>query len=209
MPKIKPFENFTERYEEWFERHIHVYESELNALRQLLPLGRGIEIGVGSGRFAAPLGIKFGVEPSIKMAKITRARGIEVVGGIAEALPIKDSSFDFALMVTTVCFLDDIQRAFDEVKRILKPGGYFLVGFVDRESRIGREYESHKEESVFYSVARFYSTRELLDYLNKADFIEIEIVQTLFRDLKDIKTQEPVKSGFGEGSFVVIRARSS
>lgn len=209
MPNIKPFENYTEKYEKWFERHIHVYESELNAIRQLLPLGKGIEIGVGSGRFAAPLGIKFGVEPSIKMAKIARARGIEVVAGVAEVLPIKDSSFDFALMVTTVCFLDDIQKAFDEVKRILKPGGHLLVGFVDRESRIGREYESHKEESVFYSVAKFYSTRELLGHLNKADFVEIEIVQTLFRDLKDTNVQEPVKRGFGEGSFVVIRARSS
>jgi len=209
MPKIKPFENYTQRYEEWFERYIYVYESELNALRKLLPPGKGIEIGVGSGRFAAPLGIKFGVEPSVKMARLARERGIEVIRGIAEALPIKDCTFDFALMATTVCFLDDIHRAFEEVKRILRPGGYLLVGFVDRESRIGRKYETHKEESVFYSIAKFYSTREVLGYLNKAGFIEIEIVQTLFKDLKDIRVLEPVKSGYGEGSFVVIRARST
>jgi len=209
MPKIKPFENYTQRYEEWFERHIYVYESELNALRKLLPPGKGIEIGVGSGRFAAPLGIKFGVEPSVKMARLAREKGIEVIMGIAEALPIKDYTFDFALMVTTVCFLDDIHMAFDEVKRILRPGGYLLVGFVDRESKIGRKYEIHKEESVFYSIAKFYSTSEVLGYLNKADFIEIEIVQTLFKDLKDIQASEPVKSGCGEGSFVVIRARST
>ena len=207
MPKIKPFENYTQRYEEWFERHIYVYKSELNALRKLLPPGKGIEIGVGSGRFAAPLGIKFGVDPSVKMAKLSKERGIEVIRGIAEVLPIKDCTFDFALMVTTVCFLDDINMTFNEVKRILRPGGYLLMGFVDRESKIGRKYEIHKEGSVFYSIAKFYSTREVLTYLNKANFVEIRIVQTLFKDLKDIRTLEPVKNGYGEGSFVVIRAR--
>jgi hypothetical protein len=55
MPRIEPFEAHAERYEAWFERHPAAYASELLALRPFVPLsGRGLEIGVGSGRFAAP-----------------------------------------------------------------------------------------------------------------------------------------------------------
>ena len=57
MAKIEPFEKFTRQYEDWFEEHSYVYESELKAVRMLLPeYQNGVEIGVGSGRFAVPLG---------------------------------------------------------------------------------------------------------------------------------------------------------
>jgi len=70
-----------------------VYLSELEAVRSMLPVdGTGIEIGVGTGRFAAPLGIKLGLEPSKSMASLARQRGIEVVEGEAEALPFEDGS---------------------------------------------------------------------------------------------------------------------
>ncbi|MCF8334303.1 MAG: hypothetical protein K9I47_09160, partial [Bacteroidales bacterium] len=65
MPRVKPFEEFPDHYENWFEENQAIYESELQALRTLLPKGKQVvEIGVGSGRFAAPLDIRTGVEPS-------------------------------------------------------------------------------------------------------------------------------------------------
>lgn len=67
MPKVELFEEYTSQYEGWVERNRFVYESELRALREQLPeSGKSIEIGIGSGRFAAPLGIKLGIEPSAK-----------------------------------------------------------------------------------------------------------------------------------------------
>jgi len=64
MPKLKPFEEYTKRYEDWFKKNKFAYESELLAVKELIPAnGEGIEIGVGSGKFAEPLGIKLGVEP--------------------------------------------------------------------------------------------------------------------------------------------------
>jgi len=59
MAKTKPFELASERYEEWFERNQYVYQSELEAVRAILPKkGIGMEIGAGSGRFSVPLGIQ-------------------------------------------------------------------------------------------------------------------------------------------------------
>ncbi len=207
MPKVEPFEKHRERYESWFERHRHAYLSELEAVRRLLPKeGKGAEIGVGTGRFAGPLGIKLGVEPSRAMAEIAKKRGIEVIEGVAENLPFPDESLDYLLMVTTICFVDDPERALREAYRVLKPGGALIIGFIDKNSPIGRHYEEHKEESVFYRDARFFSTEELLELLKRVGFRKFKIVQTLFHRLDEIKEIEPVKPGYGDGSFVVIKA---
>lgn len=79
MTKIEPFEKHAPEYEAWFGKNRFVYESELRAIKGQLPeRGEGIEVGVGSGRFAAPLGIKLGVDPSRKMRKFARGRGPEI-----------------------------------------------------------------------------------------------------------------------------------
>lgn len=206
MPQIKPFDIYADKYEEWFERNKFVYDSELLAIRKLLPeKGEGIEIGAGSARFAVPLGIKDGIEPSSKMGEIARDREIEVVKGVAEALPFCDSKFDFALMVTTICFLDNVNAAFPEASRILKPDGCLVIGFIDKDSPIGKLYQQHKEDSMFYKLADFYSVEEVILLLKRAGFKDFYFTQMIFHNLAEIREVEPIKDGYGEGSFVVIK----
>ncbi|KPJ58156.1 MAG: methyltransferase type 11 [Planctomycetes bacterium DG_23] len=207
MARTKPFETHPHRYDHWFERHRFAYESELEAVRLHLPLERrGLEIGVGSGRFAAPLGIKFGLEPAQKMIEMARKRGICVASGVAEALPFRNASFDFALMVTTICFLDDINAAFKEVHRILKPGGSLIIGFVDKNSSLGKLYQERKADNVFYQPATFFSVEEVVSFLLNTGFKDLKFTQTIFKNLSDIRSAEPVIPGHGQGSFVVIEA---
>ena len=132
-----------------FKENKYAYQSEINAIKDILPsFYSAIEIGVGSGKFALPFKIKLGVEPSAEMKKIAENRGITVLDGVAEDLPLENERLDLALMVTTLCFLDDAKKAFSEVYRILKPGGYFVNGFIDKNSRIGKLYQKHKDRSI-------------------------------------------------------------
>jgi len=207
MAKIEPFEEYTSQYEDFFEGNRLLYESELRAIREQLPeRGKSIEIGVGSGRFAAPLGINFGIEPSHKMRQLAQSRGIKVIEGVAEKLPFHNSQFEFTLMVTTICFVDDIQVSFQEAYRVLKPGGYLIIGFIDKESSIGKSYQQHKKKSVFYRIAAFYTVDEVVSNLKKVGFKNFNFTQTIFHSLSKIKAIEPIKEGYGEGSFVVIKA---
>lgn len=90
---------------------IRIYESELNAIKSFIPSGLyGVEIGIGTGRFAVPLGVRVGIEPANNMAEIARSHGINVLDGIAENLPLDSGEFDFVLMVTVICFLICLQE---------------------------------------------------------------------------------------------------
>ena len=109
-------------------------------------------------------------------------------------------------MVTTICFLDDIEAAFKEAFRVLKPGGHLVIGFIDKESRVGTYYQQHKSESVFYKAATFYSVDEVTSYLKKTGFIDLKFTQTIFHRLSEIKKLEPFQKGCGEGLFVVVKA---
>jgi SAM-dependent methyltransferase len=205
--RVEPFDRHARKYEAWFSRNKHAYLSELKALRKLVPRrGVSAEIGMGSGRFAGPLGVDIGIEPSRRMRKIARNRGIDVVNGVAEALPVASRVLDTALMVTTICFVDDIEASLREAYRVLAPTGRLVIGFVDRESLLGRIYQERKSGNAFYSVANFYSTDELLNLLKSAGFNKFDLRQTIFHDLLSVRNVEATKQGYGEGAFVVIAA---
>lgn len=204
VAKITPFDAHADEYDAWFDRHRDVYLAELDTVRELLPVGGdGVEIGLGTGRFAGPLGIPVGVEPSARMAELSRRRGLRVFEATAESLPFADGEFDFALMVTVICFLDDVKQAIREVHRILRPGGALIVGFIDRESALGREYILKKGQSTFYRDAVFHSVRDVESVLSLSGFSDFDYRQTLFADPIH---RTKVVEGHGEGGFVAVRA---
>ena len=208
MARTGAFDRYSREYEQWFEKNSELYRLELEAVRELLPdSGIGLETGSGSGKFAVPLGVRLGIEPSEAMARIALERGVATAMGVAEHMPVRDSICDFVLMVTTVCFVDDILQTFAETRRILKPGGCIVTGLVDRESRLGQCYQERKDRSRFYKEATFYSAEEIMHYLVKAGFKKFETRQTLIEDKNQVLT-EKILPGTGTGAFVVIKAVS-
>jgi SAM-dependent methyltransferase len=207
MPKTGPFNSHHERYETWFTKNRAAYHSELLAIRALLPWqGLGLEIGVGTGRFASLLGLQVGMDPSMAMLIYAVKRGISCVQGIAEALPFKDEAFDYGLIVTSICFVDNAKVMLTEVYRILNPGGLLVVGFIDRASSLGQHYLDKQAENVFYREAVFFSAAEVEELLMKAGFVDQAWGQTLSKPLNENQNMEPMSVGHGQGAFVVVKA---
>jgi SAM-dependent methyltransferase len=204
-----PYEHQAEAYDRWYERNRAAYLSELRALESLMPrFGRGLEVGVGTGRFASPLGVAVGLDPSPSMIEAARRRGVLPVRGVAERLPFGDEKFDLVLMVTVVFLLRDRAAAFREAYRALLPGGSFVIAFIDRESFLGQRYQAKKETgdtSGYYGGAHFLGPEEMIDLLEEAGFSDLAFVQTLFSEPEGLGAVETPETGYGRGSFVVVR----
>jgi ubiquinone/menaquinone biosynthesis C-methylase UbiE len=98
--------------------------------------GDVLEIAVGTGRNLRhyPDGMKLtGVEFSPAMLEIARkaaadlGRTIDVRVGDAQALDFPDQSFDTVVCTLALCTIPDDRAAVSETKRVLRPGGRFLL----------------------------------------------------------------------------------
>jgi ubiquinone/menaquinone biosynthesis C-methylase UbiE len=203
------FDSYSMEYDEWYDKNRLAYLSEIEALKQVVPRGgKGLEIGVGTGRFAVPLGVSFGVDPSEKMLEIAKERGVKAFLGKGEQLPFGEAEFDFVLMVVTLCFVDNPDLVLSESRRVLRDGGKIIIGIVDKNSYLGRLYQQKKQQGhKFYEKANFYSVDEVIGLLKRHNFDEIVTYQTIFQPLEELKEVEKPEKGYGKGSFVVICGR--
>jgi hypothetical protein len=88
----------------------------------------------------------------------------------------------------------------------LRKHGSFIIGFVDRDSPLGRVYQQRKEENLFYREATFYGCEEVIGLLKRSGFEAPRVIQTVFGRLEEIRHVQDFRPGHGEGGFVVISA---
>jgi len=190
-------------YDEWYDTHPALYESELAALKKVIPSGTGLEIGVGTGRFAAPLAVRFGLDPAINMLKLAKKRKIQVVQGFGENLPFKNESFHFIQIAFVMEFVDDPLHFLRGAARTLQKNGAIILGFIDKNSEWGQYYIRNSSRRKFFHPP---SPGEILEIFKSIGLEFQEAWQTLFQPPPDIKHEEEPKRGFGQGGFVVLKA---
>ena len=170
---VAAFEKSCGGYDRWFGTHRDIFSRQREALRSVLPsTGSGLEIGTGTGRFAADLGIRHGLDPSIRMLAMARQRGIETVQGAGEALPYRAGIFDHILMMTVICFMDDIVLPFREAHRVLGPDGILVIGFLVKGGEITRHNKGR--HGRFLCHARFRTVEEVTDAAKLAGFWPVQ-----------------------------------
>jgi len=198
------FQKTWKDYDAWYDAHPALYRTELAALKTAVTRrGRGLEIGVGTGRFAEPLGVRFGLDPSPGMLGLAKSRGIHVVRGFGEALPFKAASFDLVLIVFVLEFVDDLEGFLKEAARVLRSGGTLVTGLIDKDSAWGRHFHSSSKARRFFHPP---APRELIGILEHAGFELNGSWQALFGPPPDLARAERPRPGFGQGGFVVLRA---
>lgn len=104
------------------------------------PDARVLDIGCGGGANIArlmnlcALGFVDGIDYSAESVAFSRKKNAADLGkrceirqGDVGALPYADAAFDLVTAFETVYFWPDLEKAFAEVLRVLKPGGQFLL----------------------------------------------------------------------------------
>lgn len=130
-----------ERHAGWWQRAF-TDGADPEYTEQILPLaarwaasaGRVLEVGTGEGQVARALveaGCRFvvGVDPTAAqvLEAARRGGGPRFARAAAEELPFASATFDAVVVCLVFEHLDDLDTALDEVARVLRPGGRFVL----------------------------------------------------------------------------------
>jgi ubiquinone/menaquinone biosynthesis C-methylase UbiE len=96
-----------------------------------------LDVGCGDGgvpiAFAEAGAIAHGVEPDERSLERARIRAeehgvaVDLRAGIAESLPFSDEGFDLVILDNVLEHVGDRDRALEEIRRVLRPGGLLYV----------------------------------------------------------------------------------
>ena len=139
-----------------------------------------LDIGCGGGATLkrllkrSPEGMVYGID--ISEESVVKAKNVNkqllnkqvfVRQGSADSLPWKDQKFDVVTAVETVYFWPNLPQCFQEVKRVLKPGGQFAIML-----------EVIEGDSIWTNVVEgmtVYSPEMLKDLLEQAGFGDVKV----------------------------------
>jgi len=132
MAESIPFDRIAHRYEETRGGIARGQRFSATIDTQLAPGSTVLEIGVGTAAGAAPLADLGHRVTGLDLSRQMLDLGIERLPGAltladAEVLPVADASVDAVLAVWAVHVVGDQEAMLNEVRRVVRPGGLFLV----------------------------------------------------------------------------------
>ncbi|WP_067041528.1 class I SAM-dependent methyltransferase [Methanobrevibacter sp. YE315] len=152
-----------------------------------------LDVGCGGGininRMAKQAKMVYGVDYSIESVKLSREVNrqeiydgkVKVLEGNVANLPFEDNTFDVVTAFETVYFWPDIEKCFGEVKRVLKPGGTFLIGM-----------ESNGSDNLIMKVSEklidmtVYDDEQITEFLRNNDYSQITVYLRDGKNKKEI-----------------------
>jgi dolichol-phosphate mannosyltransferase len=138
------------------------------------PQGITLDIGCGSSRILASMHDGIGLDIMLSKVRFMRKYGKSLVNGSIFALPFFDASFDCVICSQVIEHLKVSIVPFQEITRVLKTGGYLIIGTPDYGSLIWRIIEPN---SGFFAPGGYedehithYKREGLIHLLNSMGF---------------------------------------
>lgn len=153
----------------WGLKHLNIKSDDV-----ILDIGCGG--GININRMAEKAKKVYGVDYSIESVKLSREVNekliregkVEIHEGNVKNLPFENDTFDIVTAFETVYFWPDIEKCFGEVKRVLKPGGTFLIGMESNGSdNLIMKFWKH------FIDMELYTDEEITSFLQNNNFSEI------------------------------------
>ena len=134
--------------------------------------GKILDVGSGPGRDGLVLqeaGLEVVcLDASESMVNISREKGLNSILGDFNNLPFEDQSFDGVWAYTSLLHVPkaEVVKSISEINRVLKPGGVFGLGLIERETELYRESSGVGKPRWF----SFYKKEEVENLLQKYAF---------------------------------------
>ena len=132
---------------------------------------RILEIGAGTGTLTLELAQRgarvTAVDISPEMLKVAQQKAARTGRDItfevmdAHALDFSDATFDVVISMATLEFFSSPQKAYEEMKRVVKQDGRVIIGTINKDSDWGALYQSETFKDTVFAHAGFKNAAEL------------------------------------------------
>jgi SAM-dependent methyltransferase len=111
-------------------------------------------------------------------------RNVEFVKGDIEDIPLPDNTYDVVISNCVLNLVPDKEKAFSEIKRVLKPGGHFSVSDIVLKGELPEEM---KDAAALYAgcVSGALQKKEYLQIVKDAGFNQVEVKDERINDVPD------------------------
>jgi ubiquinone/menaquinone biosynthesis C-methylase UbiE len=179
--------NYDAYYQTDFGKKVDEIEKSLmRKMIENIPRIPMLEVGCGTGHWSAFFleeGFNVtGVDSSEPMLNVAREKDLKAEFLLADALqlPFDTNVFEVVASITMLEFVEDHEKAFSEMFRILKPGGWLILGCLNAHSVLAQR----KDQDATFKQAKFMTAQALKEKLNYIGTPKLDLGVFLSEDLK-------------------------
>ncbi|MGH3434100.1 MAG: class I SAM-dependent methyltransferase, partial [Thermocrispum sp.] len=167
------------------------------------PYPTAMELGSGTGFFLLNLmqggvikkGSVTDLSPGMVQAALRNAEhlGLDVDGRVADAerIPYDDDTFDLVIGHAVLHHIPDVQKAFGEVLRVLKPGGRFV--FCGEPTRVGDWYARRLGQLTWFLTTNITKLGPLREWRKPQEELDYSSRAAALEAVVDIHTFDPAE----------------